>query len=104
MRGELRRRKPRCIGTNEEVGLRECVEHELSGPALADDPADGRGVALLDYDLDGWVDLAVVNANAPLLQLFRNRIGELGDERPDEPPVIGVRFVGGTRESTSSDS
>ncbi len=76
----------------------------LSGVSAIDDPADGRAVALLDYDLDGWVDLAVVNANAPLLQLFRNRIGELGDARPAEPPVIGVRFVGGNRESTSSDS
>lgn len=77
---------------------------DISGVTALDDPADGRAAALLDYDLDGWVDVAVVNANAPLLQLFHNRIGELGDARPDEPPVIGVRFVGGNRESKSSDS
>ncbi len=76
----------------------------LSGVSAIDDPADGRAVAMLDYDRDGWVDLAVVNANAPLLQLFRNQIAELGDARPAEPPVIGIRFVGGNRESTSSDS
>ena len=77
---------------------------DLSGVSGFDDPADGRAVALLDYDLDGWTDLAVVNANAPLLQLFRNRIGELGDARPAVPPVIGVRFVGGNHEPTPSDS
>lgn len=77
---------------------------DISGVSAFDDPADGRAVALLDYDLDGWVDLAVVNANAPLLQLFRNRIGELGDSGPAEPPVIGVRFVGGNHEPAPSDS
>ena len=63
---------------------------ELSGVSGADSPADGRAFALLDYDGDGWQDLAVVNANAPLLQLFRNRMGERATGR-----MLAVRLVGG---------
>ena len=50
---------------------------DLSGVSGADDIADSRTWAALDYDNDGWTDIALVNANAPLLSLYRNRIGEL---------------------------
>jgi hypothetical protein len=50
---------------------------DLSGVSGADDIADSRTWAALDYDKDGWTDIALVNANAPLLSLYRNRIGEL---------------------------
>lgn len=50
---------------------------DLSGVSGADDVADGRTWAALDYDRDGWTDIALVNANAPLLSLYRNRIGEM---------------------------
>ena len=50
---------------------------DLSGVSGADDVADSRTWAALDYDKDGWTDIALVNANAPLLSLYRNRIGEL---------------------------
>ena len=50
---------------------------DLSGVSGADDISDGRTWAALDYDRDGWTDIALVNANAPLLSLYRNRIGEL---------------------------
>lgn len=64
---------------------------DVSGISGADHPADGRAVARLDYDRDGWVDLAVVNANAPLLQLFRN---EIGDTRAPPRSMLALRFVG----------
>ncbi|MFP6654952.1 MAG: ASPIC/UnbV domain-containing protein [Myxococcota bacterium] len=66
---------------------------DVSGVSGIDHPADGRSMGLLDYDRDGWLDLAIVNANSPLLQLFRNRIEDLVGERP----VVAVRFVGGNR-------
>ena len=50
---------------------------DLSGVSGADDVADSRTWAALDYDQDGWTDIALVNANAPLLSLCRNTIGEI---------------------------
>jgi hypothetical protein len=35
---------------------------------------DGRSVVLLDYDRDGFTDIASINTNAPKLVLFRNEI------------------------------
>ena len=49
----------------------------MSGISGADDIADSRTWAALDYDQDGWTDIALVNANAPLLSLYRNTIGEI---------------------------
>jgi hypothetical protein len=74
----------------------------VSGVSGADDPADGRAVSLLDYDRDGWQDLAVVNANSPLLQLFRNEIGEV-DGQPRTPNVLALRFEGGNRSAQPAD-
>jgi len=62
---------------------------DLSGISGADSPADGRAFALLDFDRDGWQDLAVVNANAPLFQLFRNQMGNA------TAGMLALRFVGG---------
>ena len=50
---------------------------DLSGISGVDDVADSRTWAALDYDQDGWTDIALVNANAPLLSLYRNTIGEI---------------------------
>jgi len=66
---------------------------DVGGVSGLDDPADGRAAAFLDYDRDGWLDIALTNANAPRLVLFRNRIGCL-------PPaaggrIVALRFVGG---------
>jgi thiol-disulfide isomerase/thioredoxin len=71
---------------------------DVSGVSGIDHPADGRSMGLLDYDRDGWLDLAIVNANSPLLQLFRNGIEELVGPRP----VVAVRFVGGNRTAAAS--
>jgi hypothetical protein len=39
---------------------------------------DARSFTLLDYDKDGWVDIALASINGPRLRLFRNRFGDLG--------------------------
>jgi hypothetical protein len=61
----------------------------LSG---ADNIADSRSWAALDYDGDGWTDIALVNSNAPLLNLYRNRIGDDSANKS-----IKVKLVGGAR-------
>ncbi len=64
---------------------------DVSAVSGIDSRADGRVLARLDLDRDGFVDLAVANANAPTLELFRNRIGDrLADRR-----FLAVRLVGG---------
>lgn len=72
----------------------------LSGISGADDPADGRAVALLDYDRDGWQDLVVVNANAPQVQLFRNEIEETRTASVTAG-FVAVRLVGGNHRAVS---
>ena len=75
------------------------VEFEdLSGLTGLDSPADGRAVSALDFDRDGWVDFAVVSANSPLLQLFRNRICEAFDV---QHKALALRLVGANRSSES---
>lgn len=66
---------------------------EVSGISGLDHPGDSRAFAVLDFDRDGWQDLAVVNANAPLFQLFRNQMGE----RTDAGRMVALRFEGGNR-------
>ncbi len=64
---------------------------DLSSLSGLDHAGDSRAFALLDFDRDGWLDVAVVGANAPLLQLFRNRIGD----RTGASQALALRFVGG---------
>ena len=68
---------------------------DISGISGADALADGRALAVWDYDRDGWNDIALVNANAPLLQLFRNEIGRSTEPQRPAGQMIAVRFVGG---------
>ena len=75
---------------------------DVSGISGLDTLADSRSFALLDYDRDGWSDIALVNTNAPLLNLFRNQIGKLLPVN-ERGRVIALRFVGGNREAKSSE-
>jgi len=70
---------------------------DISGISGLDDPADGRAFGILDYDRDGWEDIALVNANAPMLELYRNRIGvhPATLARPAGGRMVALRFVGG---------
>ncbi|MGI9240983.1 MAG: ASPIC/UnbV domain-containing protein [Verrucomicrobiales bacterium] len=64
---------------------------DLSALSGLDSISDSRCFALLDYDRDGWQDIALVNANQPLLQLFHNDITEVSASGGG---MIAVRFVG----------
>ena len=64
----------------------------LSGLSGFDHRGDGRSLASIDLDRDGRVDLVAVNANAPLLQLFRNEIGGEGGHG-----FLAIDLVGGSR-------
>jgi len=66
---------------------------DISGLSGLDDPADSRGFAVLDYDRDGWQDIALVNANQPLFNLYHNEIPATGRGGG----MIAIRFVGGNR-------
>lgn len=72
---------------------------DVSGISGLDSIADGRGFALFDYDRDGWQDVALVNTNAPFLEIFRNRIGEIGGRGRS----IALRLVGGNSRAAPSD-
>ena len=71
---------------------------DLSGVSGLDALADGRAFALTDYDRDGWQDVAAVNTNAPLLQLFHNDIAERGGTGN----VVALRFSGGNHSPEAS--
>ena len=57
----------------------------------ADDLADGRSFGLLDFDHDGWQDIALMTLNAPRFKLYRNQMGQI---YPDHKP-FRFRLVGG---------
>ena len=98
---------------------------DVSGLSGLDHPGDARSFAVFDYNRDGWQDLAVVNANAPLLLLFRNQWGiqgqsqESGPFSVNNPPgrtaklalnpvspsrgkVIALRFVGSNHSASAA--
>jgi hypothetical protein len=66
---------------------------DLSGLSGLDNPADSRGFALLDYDRDGGLDVALVNANQPLFNLYHNEMAAAGLRGG----MIALRFVGANR-------
>ena len=51
---------------------------------------DARSFAILDFDGDGWLDIALASVNKPRLRLFRNRFGEFGEGGR----VVDVRLRG----------
>ncbi|MCA9215233.1 MAG: ASPIC/UnbV domain-containing protein [Planctomycetales bacterium] len=75
---------------------------DISNISGADEIADSRGWIKWDYDHDGWQDIALVNANRPLLSLFHNRLatGQTGSTNR----IIAVRLVGANNQSSPSNS
>ena len=73
---------------------------EVSGVSGLDHPGDSRAFAVLDYDRDGWQDVAMVSANAPLFQLYRNQMAE---REGATGGMVAVRFEGGNRSSNASE-
>lgn len=72
---------------------------DVSGISGVDSPSDGRVSVWLDMDRDGRHDLAVVNSNRPLLQLYRNRTGD-ADHKANS--FIALKFVGGNDAAEAS--
>ncbi len=66
---------------------------DISALSGLDNVADSRGFAVLDYDRDGWQDIALVNANQPLFNLYHNEMPAAGLSGG----LIAIRFVGGNR-------
>ena len=72
---------------------------DVSGISGVDSPSDGRVSVWLDMDRDGRHDLAVVNSNRPLLQLYRNKTGD-ADRKASN--FIALKFVGGNDSAEAS--
>lgn len=78
---------------------------DISGVSGMDSIADGRGFAYFDFDRDGWQDVVLVNSNAPQLELFRNRLGDIAKRldsdtaSPKPANAIHVRLRGGNSSS-----
>lgn len=73
---------------------------DLGSISGLDHIGDSRSFATLDYDRDGWLDFVLVNANAPMVKLYRNQMGlRSGD---DQGGIIAVRLVGGNQDATPS--
>lgn len=70
---------------------------DMSGISGLDNIGDGRGFALFDYNRDGRQDIALVNANAPLFNLYRNAMKNHGN-------VIAVKFEGSNKAALPSRS
>lgn len=71
---------------------------ELSGVSGLDSLADARTHVRFDFDRNGYPDIAIVNANAPFLNIFRNQLGD----HDEAARFIALRFHGGNRTSSSS--
>ncbi len=71
-----------------------------SGISGVDSIYDARSYVNWDYDRDGWIDFASINANAPKLELFRNRMGERSH---DVPGMIALRFAGGNSGASAAE-
>lgn len=67
---------------------------DISALSGLDSDSDGRTFGLMDYDQDGWQDLALVNSNSPQLEIFRNQIHAHNINHS-----VAFRLVGGKRDA-----
>ena len=72
---------------------------EMSPLSGLDHTGDSRAFAVLDYNRDGWLDIALVNANAPRFQLFENRMS--AHKSSDQARFVALRLIGGNRTAES---
>ncbi len=72
---------------------------DLSSVSGLDHIADGRAMALLDFNRDGWRDVLIVNSNSPQTVLLQNDFGKVL-KKPAR--VIAVRLHGGATSSPSN--
>ena len=60
--------------------------------------SDGRSFALIDYDNDGWLDIALMSLNAPRFQLYKNQMGTWYSENRS----FKFQLVGGQTKAAAS--
>lgn len=70
---------------------------DVSAVSGLDHPGDGRAFSWLDFDRDGWLDAAVVGANAPRFALYRNLGGQQNSTQNPTMEMIALRFEGGNK-------
>ena len=75
---------------------------DISGISGLDTPQDGRSFAVWDFDRDGWQDIALLNINTPVVNLFRNQLGEPGRSETAKSNMVAFKFVGGNRDGETS--
>ena len=73
---------------------------DVSALSGLDNIADGRCWVRWDFDRDGWSDVALCNADYPLLNLYRNlQSGWVTDAKPQH--FLALRLVGGNFSGTA---
>jgi hypothetical protein len=65
----------------------------VSGISGLDDPGDSMSAAMLDFDRDGWMDVALGNISKPRFRLLRNDVKDR--LRNGAYGFVALRFVGG---------
>ena len=86
-----------CLFMNQD-GTNFSDRSLLSG---VDNVADGRTFVYWDYNHDGWQDIALVNANSPLLNLYRNSLGQQVSADGRAGHIVALRYVGANRAATA---
>ena len=76
--------------------------HAIATLSGTDHIADGRAFALLDFDRDGQLDFAMVNANNPLFVLLQNRTQATEPEQHPRRNMLAIRLVGGNQTAKPS--
>ena len=61
--------------------------------------SDGRSFATLDFDGDGWTDIALMSLNHPRFRLYRNRMRDLYPDRKS----FRFKLVGGNDKAEASE-
>jgi peroxiredoxin len=64
----------------------------VSGISGLDDGGDSMSAAMLDFDRDGWMDVALGNISKPRFRLLRNAVK---DRQNSANGFVALRFVGG---------
>ena len=76
---------------------------DISGISGLDTSQDGRSFAVWDFDRDGWQDIALLNINTPVVNLFRNQRGQLDGSSNAQGNMVAFKFVGGNRAGQASE-
>ena len=78
-------RERNCVFWNTGIASRRFAD--ISGPAGLDFPDDGRGLAVVDWDHDGDLDLWFTNRTAPRVRFMRN-------DSPSQHHYVAIRLQG----------